>query len=360
MKISSTVFVLAVCLSTAALAEQGKTVGTASIEMDDKAHARKFVSELWFEAAPGSKVEEFSVRPPLRAIGIARNAEPAPGLGKQPLIVVSHGNWGSRYSQGWLAIRLINAGYMVLSTSHPGTLGDDQSAAGRLRLWDRSRDVSFALTEVLKHPKWSALVDENRIGFAGHSFGGWTGISLAGGQYDPARQRAFCETSPKRDFYCDGTLKDDISGVQTTDATGSFKDNRFRAFYLMAAGPGQGFSEESLKSITVPFVVDTAELDEILEAAANSSALAKRIPAAREIVRPVGHFAYVPQCKRLVGPLLARAAGTPICDDPKGVDRGSLHQQVADDVVDFFNKQLALKHRQSAAWRPCSGRHPLG
>jgi predicted dienelactone hydrolase len=347
--LSATLWVLGVCLSTVAPAHEPKAVGTTSIEMDDKAHARKFVSELWFEAATGSKVEQFSVRPPLRAIAIARNAEPAPGLPKRPLIVVSHGNWGSRYSQGWLAIRLVGAGYVVLSTSHPGTLGDDQSAAGRLRLWDRSRDVSFALTEVLKHPKWSALIDKDRIGFVGHSFGGWTGVSLAGATFDPVRQRAFCETSPKRDFYCDGTLKDDISGVHTTDATGSFKDARFKAFYIMATGPGQGFSEESLRSINAPFVVDTAESDEILEAAANSSALAKRISTAREIVRPVGHFAYVPECKRVIGTLLARAAGAPICDDPKGVDRGLLHKQVADDVIDFFGKQLAPRTSRGAA-----------
>ena len=337
-------FVLAACLSAAAAVDQGKTVGTVSIEMDDKLRTRHFVSELWFEAAPGAKVEKFSVRPPLRAIGIARNAEPVPGLGKRPLIVVSHGNWGSRYSQGWLAIRLVNAGYVVLSTSHPGTLGDDQSVVGRARLWDRSRDVSFALNDVFKHPKWSALVDESRIGFAGHSFGGWTGISLAGGRYDPARQRTYCETSPKKDFYCDGTLKDDVSGVDMTDATGSFKDVRLKAFYLMATGPGQGFSEESLKSLSVPFVVDTAESDEILEAGANSSALAKRI-SAREIVRRAGHFAYVPECKWMIGPILAHAAGTPICDDPKGVDRALLHKQIADDVVEFFNKHLASKPR---------------
>ena len=67
--------------------------------------------------------------------------------------------------------------------------------AGRYRLWDRSRDVSFALDEVLKQPKWAALIDETRIGFVGHSFGGWTGVSLAGGRYDPGQQRAFCEKS---------------------------------------------------------------------------------------------------------------------------------------------------------------------
>ena len=125
---------LAVC-ACAMAAEPHKTVGTATLIVDDQLHARKFDSELWFEAAPGSKVEDFAVRPPLRAIGIARQAEPAPGLHKRPLIVISHGNWGTRYSQGWLAMRLVDAGYVVLSTSHPGTLGDDQTAAGRLRLW---------------------------------------------------------------------------------------------------------------------------------------------------------------------------------------------------------------------------------
>lgn len=337
---STLLSLIATLLAATAAAGQGKTVGTFSIEIDDKPRTRKFVSELWFEAAPGARAEDFAVRPPLRAISIARNAEPAGDRSKRPLVVVSHGNWGTRYSQGWLATRLVNAGYVVLSTSHPGTLGEDQSVTGRLRLWDRSRDVSFALSEVLKYPKWSALIDENRIAFVGHSFGGWTGVSLAGGRFDPVAQRAFCEKSPKKDFYCYGTLKDDINGIPIADAVESFKDIRFKAFYIMASGPGQGFSEDSLKSIALPFVVDTAAADEILEAGANSSTLARRIPGAREIIRPVGHFAYVPECKWLIGPLLARAAGTPICDDPSGVDRGLIHQQVADDAIAFFDRYL--------------------
>src|SRR5207244_11845286 len=159
------------------------------------------------------------------------NADPLPGRRKRPLIVVSHGNWGSRFSQGWLALELAGAGYVVLSTSHPGTIGDDQTAAGRYRLWDRSRDVSFALDELLKNPKWAAFIDADRIGFAGHSFGGWTGVSLAGGRYDPARQRAFCRSLERKDFYCENTLKDDIATVPATDAGDSFKDSRFKAFY---------------------------------------------------------------------------------------------------------------------------------
>lgn len=168
-------------------------------------------------------------------------------------------------------------------------------------------------------------------------------MSLAGGRYDPARQRSFCEKSAKKDPYCDGTLKDSIAGIPSADAGESFKDSRLRAFYIMASGPGQGFSADSLKTISVPFVVDTAQFDEILEPVANSQALAKQIPGAREIVRPVGHFAYVPECRPIVGKVLTAIAGIPICDDPAGVDRAAAHAQIASDVIRFFGKALPAR-----------------
>jgi len=55
----------------------------------------------------------------------------------------------------------------------------------------------------------------------------------------------------------------------------------------------------------------------------------------------VGHFAYVPVCRWLVGPVLTRLAGLPLCEDPKGVDRRLVHRQVAADVIAFFERTLA-------------------
>ena len=317
-------------------------VGTVTLEFTVPSRDRKVASELWFEAAPASATEELTVRPPLRAITLARNAQPAVSTRKRALVVISHGNWGTRFSQGWLALSLVRAGYVVLSTSHPGTLGDDQTAAGRLRLWDRARDVSLALDELLRHPRWAGLIDESRIGFVGHSFGGWTGVSLAGGRYDTKRQRAFCASARTKDVYCEASLKDEIAGVDTSDGGDSFKDERIKAFYIMASGPAPGFTEDSLLRIAAPFVVDTAKLDEVLEADANSGRLARLIPGAIEVVRPVGHFAYVPECKPYIGALLARAAGTPICDDPRGVDRAAVHVEVAERVLRHFKLHLAV------------------
>jgi predicted dienelactone hydrolase len=343
MKPISLLMTAALCASplAALTANAQGPVGAITIEMDND--FRKFPVELWYEPVSGAKMEEVSIRPPLRPIRVARGADPRRGVAKRPLIVISHGNWGSRYSQGWLALKLVDAGYLVLSASHPGTLGDDQTIAGRFRLWDRAADVSFVLDRILNDPKWAPLIDGRRIGFVGHSFGGWTGVSLAGGRYDPARQRAFCENSANKDFYCDGTLKDDVSRVQAADADRTFQDARIRAYYIMGSGPGQGFSEESLRAISAPFVVDTAELDEILDPRANSGTLATLISGAKEIRRSVGHFAYVPECRSIIGPILARVAGIPICNDPAGVDRAAVHQHVARDVIAFFNTELRVE-----------------
>lgn len=315
-------------------------VGAITIEMDN--NSRKFPVELWYEAVSGTKAEEFSFRAPLRPIRVARDAAPRRDSARRPLIVISHGNWGTRYSQGWLALKLVNAGYVVVSASHPGTLADDQTVAGRFRLWDRATDVSFVLDRILNDPKWAPLIDGRRIGFVGHSFGGWAGVSLAGGRYDPMRQRAFCENSAKKDFYCENTLKDDVSRVQAADADRSFQDARIRAYYIMGSGPGQGFSEESLKAIGAPFVVDTAQLDEILDPSTNSGTLATLISGATQIRRSVGHFAYVPECRSIIGPILARVVGIPICDDPDAVDRAAVHQDVARDVIQFFDTELRV------------------
>jgi predicted dienelactone hydrolase len=342
MKPVSLLTIAALCTSPLAAETASAQAPVSAITIELENNSRKLPVELWYEPVSGAKVEQFSFRAPLRPIRVARGAEPRLDVKRRPLIVISHGNWGSRYSQAWLALKLVGARYVVISTSHPGTVADDQTSAGRFRLWDRATDVSFVLDRILNDPKWAPLIDQHRIGFVGHSFGGWAGISLAGGRYDPMRQRAFCESSAKKDFYCANTLKDDVSGVPAADADRSFQDARIMAYYIMGSGPGQGFSEESLQAISAPFVVDTAQFDESLEPQANSSALARRISGAREIKRPVGHFAYVPECRSIIGPILTRVAGIPICNDPDGVDRAAVHQQVARDVVQFFNTELRV------------------
>jgi predicted dienelactone hydrolase len=327
--------------STTLSTNNAATVGVSTIAVKDSARGRNLTTEIWFQADSSAKAEGFSAILPIASIPLAQNSEPASDFKKRPLVVISHGNWGTRYSQGWLASRLVKAGYVVVSPSHPGTMNDDRTATGAFRLWDRSEDVRFALSAVLKDPKWTSLIDQDRIVFWGHSFGGWTGVSLAGGKFDVNQEITACKEQTPRDMYCNGLLAEDISKISLAGSDGSYVDNRFKAFYLTATGPVRGMTVPSLKAISAPMLFDTAQFDEVLAPEMNSTWAAKIVPTATEIVRPVGHFVYVPLCKPIIGKLAASL----ICTDLKGVERADIHEKVGTDVVRFFDKSLDIKRQ---------------
>lgn len=337
MKILKLVLLLGsvVFVSCAHTPSEGPVVGTRTVAFRDAARNRDLTSELWFEAGADAKVGGFSARPPIRPIFIARDARPRDGVGKRPLIVLSHGNWGTRYSLGWLAVHLVRAGYVVVSVSHPGTMNEGQTVEGRFRLWDRSRDVSVVLDQLLGDPAWSRLIDADRIGFVGHSFGGFAGVSLAGGVWDPDKQKRFC-AAHQNDMYCKTSAAEDTSVFDRHDALRPYRDQRIKAFYVMAAGPAQGFTPESLRAITAPMLVDSAKHDDILDYRQNAQVFATQVKSAREIERDVGHFTYVPECKAVIGKLLARQ----ICEDPDGVDRAKAHEDIRQSVIAFFGPHL--------------------
>ena len=106
-------------------------------------------------------------------------------------------------------------------------------------------------------------------------------------------------------------------------------------------GPGQGFIPASLKSINAPILVDTAKFDEVLEPKSSSTAVAQAIPSAKELVRPVGHFAYVPICVRQFPP--SAELISQICTDSEGIDRAEVHKQISRDVIEFFGSRLRGK-----------------
>ena len=158
----------------------------------------------------------------------------------------------------------------------------------------------------------------------------------------PDNKEPSARSRRRKDLYCEGTLKDDIAGLVAAERRRPFRDPRIKAFYIMGSGPGQGFAAELLEiDQRTVHGGHGRNIDEVLEPLANSTAVARQIPERTKVVRPVGHFAYVPECRWLVGPILSRLAGFPICDDPRGINRARVHDEVARDVVAFFNENLA-------------------
>ena len=254
----------------------------------------------------------------------------------------------------WLARRLTEHGYVVAAVNHHGNTGDEPKydARGFRLFWERPRDISMAIDRVLHDPMFAGKIDARRIGVAGFSLGGYTVIALGGGIVDIARLEEFCQ-SPQRDFTCEPQQEfpdaaSQFEALAKTDpyvqesirhASDSYRDNRIRAVFAIAPVLANAFPEKSLGGISVPVAIVVGDADRVAPAATNASLFARRIPNAKLSVLPggVGHYTFLAQCTEF------GVREVPICKDEQGVDRGRIHEQVANQAIAFFDRALQIR-----------------
>lgn len=154
--------------------------------------------------------------------------------GPAPVIIFSHGGGGSKDGFTYLSEYWASQGYISIHPTHddPTRLRDNLEDATPLIY--RSQDISFIIDSLptLENqiPQIRGKMDRSRIGVAGHSFGAYTTMLMAGALVDTA---------------------------QRPDA--SFRDNRVRAFLAISpSGAGRGgLDENSWSRITSPMMVVT-------------------------------------------------------------------------------------------------------
>ncbi len=138
-------------------------VGVRTIEAQDAKRNRTFPCEIWYPAA----------------------AQQIPQPGNYPLIVFSHHSGGNRRSATYLTTHLCSHGYVVAALNHsevvapelapkPDETPDERSARGQAWIANRVPDIRFLLDHLLAS---EPNLDPERIGIAGHSFGGWTALA---------------------------------------------------------------------------------------------------------------------------------------------------------------------------------------
>jgi predicted dienelactone hydrolase len=176
-------------------------VGVRTIELTDSSRGRTLPLEVWYpagEAHAGADLAE-DTKDRYRILPIApevtqdavRDAAARPG--RHPLIVFSHGWGGHRRQTTHFCTHLASHGYVVVAPDHVGnTMLDVMQFASTLQsgvappdptgmahglMEDRRRDVPFLLDSLLEAVELAASIDAERVGAAGHSFGGWTTLS---------------------------------------------------------------------------------------------------------------------------------------------------------------------------------------
>lgn len=201
-------------------------VGYAELALADPFRVRLLPLSVWYPAEVRDQhTARYDILPVLSvpAIGVAER--PPVASGRHPVVLFSHGSGASRLTYWFMTEMLASHGFIVIAPDHVGnTFGDLADVAAFARTAsERPKDARFLVDQIVEAetgganvtgPELRSLlgghVDIDRIGIAGHSYGGYTALASAGGTQlgDPPdpRIKAVAALEPLSDKLTDENL----------------------------------------------------------------------------------------------------------------------------------------------------------
>jgi predicted dienelactone hydrolase len=321
------------------------------------AQTHALLTTIWYPAGSGADEQPQwigSPQAPFAGLGkAAPDAALAAAPARFPLIVLSHGTGGSALMMAWLGTELAAHGYIAAAVNHPGNNATEAyTTQGFLMWWERAKDLSNVIDQMLADKTFSSRIDRKRIGAAGFSLGGYTMIEIAGGITQPSLFRDFCK-SPQADGICvsppefpglvekfaqtDELAKGDPEmQASLRHASDSYGDPRVRAVFAIAPAIGPAFRPDSLTKINIPVAIVAGAADTNVPIASSAQFFAKNIPHARLTLLPgVGHYAFLAVCADQ-----GKKSRPELCVDAAGVDREAAHAKAVQLALDFFAGSL--------------------
>ena len=308
---------------------------------------------VWYPAgtSAGEEKDQYIGPPdaPLFYAGrAAKDAPLAPAFGRYPLIALSHGTGGSALQMAWLGTYFAARGSIVVAVNHPGNNAvTGYTTQGFIEGWERAKDISTVIGDMLEDPRFGSKIDPDRIAAAGFSYGGYTMMELAGATSDVTRILAWCD---QQKGACNPPEMPDLmekfkairqqADVQRAlqHSSDSYRDPRIRAVFAIAPAVARAFTPESLQKIAVPVEIVAGAADLIAPPAENAQFFAANIKGAALTILPggVGHYTFLD-----VGTEAGKKQRPQFFVDNPGVDREAVHQRVAEMAAEFFEKELA-------------------
>ena len=325
----------------------------------DGSGPRPLVTTIWYPTTDTAQLDTLTMgipgRPPAFLAGrVATEAPMTPGV-RRPLILLSHGTGGSALQLAWLGITLAERGYIVAAVNHHGNTAAEPAydPRGFLLWWERARDLSAVLDQLLQDSLLGPRIDSTRIGAAGFSLGGYTVLALAGAETDLEGFKTFC-AGASHDATCDPqpempdamnqldrlVASDTAVRRSLAEAGGSIRDLRIRAIAALAPAVVHGLSAASLQQIALPVMLIAGEADRTAPLATNARYASTLIPGASFTALPgVGHYTFLADCTDR-----GRRALPDLCGEAAGTDRRAVHRRIAAQLTAFFDRALAAAH----------------
>ena len=288
----------------------------------------------------------------------AKDAMLAPAFNKFPLVALSHGTGGSAMQMAWLGTYLAARGYIAVAVNHPGNNAvTGYTTQGFVEGWERAKDISAVISDMLADPRFGSKIDPERIGAAGFSYGGFTMMELAGATADFSRLLAWCDEEKRDEMKADEVkgrcnppempdLMEKFKAIQQQPdvkqslqhSSDSYRDARIRAVFAIAPAVARAFTPASFGKIAIPVEIVAGAADVIAPPADNAQFFAANIKDAQLTILPggVGHYTFLD-----VGTDTGKKQMPQFFVDNAGVDREAVHKQIAEMAAKFFDGQLA-------------------
>lgn len=311
-----------------------KKTGIATLHFYDDSRNRPIVTEIWYpidKDIPAKAAAGFWIR-----CDEARDAPISMQKKQYPLVILSHGSGGHRFDISWLAEILSANGYIVAAMDHYGNTWNNKIPEYFTRPWERPKDISFVIDHLLTSTRFKDRIDEKKIGFAGYSLGGSTGIWVAGAVAATISDEQIIEA-------CRPDLENTVpyhilESTNFDEARLSFLDKRIGAFLLMAPALGWLFDETSLKAIATPIFIVAADKDKIAPAETNAKLFAQKLSKATLSMIPgeADHYVFLNRASQLGKRLLEPR----FFEDRSTLGRRKIHEEIGKNAIEFFNSQL--------------------
>lgn len=164
---------------------------------------RSLPTEIWYPAEAGQRESEDAAHP----LGVRHRATSGlmPISTPCPLVAFSHGNSGLRQQSTFLTTHLASWGFVVVAPDHVGNTfnemmalpnEEERQATHRRIRGQRPHDIHSVIRALLDGRQLAndlPLLDPERLGLLGHSFGGWTALKVPALE---SRVTAICGLAP--------------------------------------------------------------------------------------------------------------------------------------------------------------------
>jgi predicted dienelactone hydrolase len=275
-------------------------VGQKEFVLVDPIRNRKLVTYVWYPIPKEIKLKDLDKGP---FVPVVAASDVKPVAHKFPIVLISHGSGGLAKRMFWLAGSLVKNGNVVIAVDHPGNKLFDNSVNGLMRIWDRAKDLSFALDKVLESKEFEGAVDSSKIAAVGHSAGGTTVLLLGGARFSYEK---FQSPVPK----CEGS-KDPYVAKQCTElkslnlrsypkalVDGDYMDKRVKAVVALDPGFARSFQQQSLQKISSKIFVFIAEKLATPQDEIYSKEFTNFLPSeVTEIIPGSVHMTFLQPCK---------------------------------------------------------------